>query len=66
LNEGQNAIEDLDKCLLLFPDYPDALLARGQTLISSGNFAKAYEDIKSYNMLQNDSFIGQLALGDCL
>lgn len=29
LGEGQNAIEDLDKCLLLFPNYPDALLARG-------------------------------------
>lgn len=35
LGESQNAIEDLDKCLLLFPSYPDALLARGQALLLS-------------------------------
>lgn len=29
LGESTNAVEDLDKCLNLFPNCPDALLARG-------------------------------------
>lgn len=66
LGEHRNAIEDLDKCLALFPSYPDALLARGQSLIASENFSKAYDDLKKYNSLQRDSFVGQLGLGDCL
>ena len=42
------------------------MLARGQALLSSENFQKAYDDLKKYNSLQRDSFVGQLGLGNCL
>lgn len=33
LGEIQNAIQDLEQCIEKYPSYPDAYLARGQTLL---------------------------------
>ena len=33
LGESQNAVQDLEQCIETFPQYPEAYLARGQTLL---------------------------------
>ena len=44
LGETQNSIQDLQQCIETFSDYPDAYLARGQTLLLQEEFTLALED----------------------
>ena len=44
LGEAQNAIQDLERCIEIYPDYPDAYLARGQNLLLQEDFAQALAD----------------------
>ena len=65
LGEIQNSIQDLLQCIESFPDYPDAYLARGQTLLLQEEFTLALVDFQKFLQLNKNSFSGYLGVGDC-
>ena len=65
LGEQQNAIQDLQLCIERFPQYPDAYLARGQTLLHLEKFEKALVDFEKFIKLNSSPFSGHLGVGDC-
>ena len=65
LGEIQNAIQDLEQCIEKYPSYPDAYLARGQTLLLQEEFTLALADFQKFLSLNHNSFSGYLGVGDC-
>lgn len=65
LGEVQNALQDLEQCIEVFPNYADAYLARGQTLLLQEEFADALIDFQKFLQLKKSQFCGYLGVGDC-
>lgn len=58
-------MQDLQQCIEVFPQYPDAYLARGQNLLLQEEFSQAQAVFETFIRLNKNSFSGYLGVGDC-